>query len=105
MENIISFGQYFPVVTAEVSYLQTPSPALLLLLPLAVQAMQYQAVPAPAAPAAPYSYQYGVKDDYTKTNFAKTEARDSNVSCGPGRQPECIMFTGQREGNLRDLPA
>ena len=24
----------------------------------------------------PYNYQYGVKDDYSKANFAKTESRD-----------------------------
>ena len=27
----------------------------------------------------PYQYQYGVKDDYTKANFAKTESQDDKV--------------------------
>merc|ERR1711872_2298 len=29
-------------------------------------------------PPKPYSYQYGVADDYSKANFQKTEARDGN---------------------------
>ena len=28
----------------------------------------------------PYSFQYGVKDDYAKTNFAHTESQDAQVS-------------------------
>ena len=28
----------------------------------------------------PYKYQYGVKDDYTNANFAKTESQDAKVS-------------------------
>ena len=27
----------------------------------------------------PYKYQYGVKDDYSKANFAKTESQDAQV--------------------------
>ena len=27
----------------------------------------------------PYSFQYGVKDDYANTNFAHTEAQDAQV--------------------------
>ena len=35
----------------------------------------------------PYEYQYGVKDDYSKTNFAKTESQDAQVTThfGEGR--------------------
>merc|ERR1711910_304543 len=29
-------------------------------------------------PPQPYSYQYGVADDYSKANFQKTESQDSN---------------------------
>merc|ERR1711997_428142 len=32
----------------------------------------------PPAPRLPYTYQYGVKDDVTKSNFAKTESQDAN---------------------------
>ena len=28
----------------------------------------------------PYTYQYGVKDDYSKANFAKTESQDAQVN-------------------------
>ena len=28
----------------------------------------------------PYSFQYGVKDDYAKTNFAHTESQDAQVN-------------------------
>ena len=28
----------------------------------------------------PYSFQYGVKDDYAKTNFAHTESQDAQVT-------------------------
>ena len=27
----------------------------------------------------PYSYQYGVADDYSKANFQKTESQDANL--------------------------
>ena len=30
-------------------------------------------------PPKPFQYQYGVSDDYSKANFQKTEAQDSNV--------------------------
>ena len=30
-------------------------------------------------PPKPFSYQYGVSDDYSKANFQKTESQDSNV--------------------------
>ena len=30
-------------------------------------------------PPKPYSYQYGVSDDYSKANFQKTESQDNNV--------------------------
>ena len=79
-------------------FMQTP--VLLMLLPLVAQAMQYQAVPAPAAPAAPYNYQYGVKDDYTKTNFAKTEARDSNVSGGQADGQSELCLQGNVKGTF-----
>ena len=35
-------------------------------------------LPPQAAPRQPYSYQYGVKDDVSKSNFAKTESQDAN---------------------------
>ena len=31
----------------------------------------------PPAPHQPYTYQYGVKDDVSKSNFAKTESQDA----------------------------
>ena len=34
--------------------------------------------PEPVYKPQPFKYQYGVKDDYSKANFAKTEAQDAN---------------------------
>merc|ERR1711962_1578129 len=49
----------------------------------------YKPAPAPYHPAPkydespkPYSYQYGVSDDYTGTNFAANEASDAKVVTG-----------------------
>merc|ERR1711879_982014 len=57
------------------------APALLCILLASVQAAPMASAYAPIsledqAPK-PYSFQYGVKDDYANTNFAHTEAQDA----------------------------
>ena len=48
-------------------------------------------------PPKPYSYQYGVSDDYSKANFQKTESQDNNVKSTDWWQ-ECNVFLLQ--GNV-----
>merc|ERR1719266_3017119 len=38
--------------------------------------------PPPAEPPQPYSYQYGVQDEYSGTNFAANEKSDTKVVSG-----------------------
>ena len=47
------------------------------IISLAVPLVSSQYVPVEKLPPQPYSYEYGVADDYSKTNFKKTETQDA----------------------------
>ena len=48
------------------------------IISLAAPLVSSQYVPVEKLPPQPYSYEYGVADDYSKTNFKKTETQDAN---------------------------
>ena len=47
------------------------------ILSLAAPLVSAQYVPVEKLPPQPYSYEYGVADDYSKANFKKTETQDA----------------------------
>ena len=47
------------------------------IISLAAPLVSSQYAPVEKLPPQPYSYEYGVADDYSKTNFKKTETQDA----------------------------
>ena len=47
------------------------------IISLAAPLVSSQYVPVEKLPPQPYAYEYGVADDYSKTNFKKTETQDA----------------------------
>merc|ERR1712121_238804 len=59
--------------------LQVLIPSLFL---LSVTSAQYAPYVEKELPPQPYAYEYGVADDYSKSNFRKTETQDANGNVG-----------------------
>ena len=69
--NLKKTFQIFPITS---SFPKATVLAVLVSLCVAQKPGPYKEVPKP------YSYQYGVADDYSKANFQHTEAQDGNVT-------------------------
>merc|ERR1712189_40110 len=57
--------------------LNTTMKSVVLILVSASMCLAQSSYPVDNEIPQPYEYQYGVKDDYSKTNFAKTESQDA----------------------------